>query len=308
MAIAATPWPIVPTCDELECYRTQGEKNTEIAVLSVGAAVLAASSVYGFYSSARCVPPVQEPVRFGGDLVRKDAPAPQPATEPLPPAPQRVARAVARPEPRLLGTGTCFAVGPNVVATSYHVVKDAETLVVKRAGGSATGARLTRFSSTTDLALLQIEEPMPVYLRLEGSAEAALGDRVFTIGFPAPLQLGWEPKFTEGVISSLSVGGEDSLMQVSVPVQPGNSGGPLVSESGTVLGVVSARAKDGVFLRATGSLPANVAYATKASYLQPLLQSRTLPEAQQPKARADIIKAVSEAVCLVGKFGVPEGE
>ena len=59
-----------------------------------------------------------------------------------------------------------------------------------------------------------------------------LGQQVFTIGYPAPDLLGSEAKFTEGVVSSLSVlGGDAGYMQISVPVQPGNSGGPLLIPS-----------------------------------------------------------------------------
>ena len=63
-----------------------------------------------------------------------------------------------------------------------------------------------------------------------------------------------EPRFTDGAVSALSGagGGEDNFVQISVPVQPGNSGGPLINEAGQVVGVIAAGAALEPFLKATG--------------------------------------------------------
>jgi len=88
-----------------------------------------------------------------------------------------------------------------------------------------------------------------------------------------------EPKLTEGKISSLSGGQDDPrYFQISVAVQPGNSGGALVNSKGNVVGVVAAKLSVRAALETSGSLPENVNYAVKSSYALSLLES--VPEYQ----------------------------
>jgi S1-C subfamily serine protease len=125
-----------------------------------------------------------------------------------------------------------------------------------------------------------------------------LGDPVFTIGYPASDILGPEPKFTDGSISSLSgLGGEASLLQITVPIQPGNSGGPLVNEQGYAIGVVTSSAAVRPFLQATGTLPQNINWAVKADYAVPLFE---VPSSQPPaKDRAEAIGRTKQATCTI---------
>jgi S1-C subfamily serine protease len=94
--------------------------------------------------------------------------------------------------------------------------------------------------------------------------------------------------------------------QISVPVQPGNSGGPLVNAAGEVIGVVTMRLGDLGTLRLTGALPQNVNYALKASHVRTLLEripeaNRNLKDLKSPSARKydDIVKEVEDAVVIV---------
>ena len=94
---------------------------------------------------------------------------------------------------------------------------------------------------------------------------------------------GSRPKLAKGEIASLSGAGDDPrYFQISVPVQPGNSGGALVDERGNVVGVVSAKLSTPAALASSGSLPENVNYAVKSSFLLGLLESvpRSVREAQ----------------------------
>ncbi len=126
----------------------------------------------------------------------------------------------------------------------------------------------------------------------DSSRSVRVGDSVFTIGFPAMNLLGEEAKFTDGSVSALSgPEGESSLMQITVPVQPGNSGGPLLNIEGHVVGVVTSSAAVSTFLKATGALPQNVNWAVKSEYAVPLIEEPPL----QPKAR-DRREAVDRAV------------
>ena len=87
--------------------------------------------------------------------------------------------------------------------------------------------------------------------------------------------LGKEVKYTDGSISSLSgIQGDATFFQISVPVQPGNSGGSLVNQDGNGVGVVTAVAAVAEFYRATGSLPQNVNWAVKGACASLILPSR----------------------------------
>ena len=95
-----------------------------------------------------------------------------------------------------------------------------------------------------------------------------------TVGFPNTGMQGFAPKFARGEIASLSGAADDArYFQISVPVQPGNSGGALVDEHGNVVGVVSAKLNAAAALAASGALPENVNYAVKSSFLLSFLES-----------------------------------
>jgi serine protease Do len=122
-------------------------------------------------------------------------------------------------------------------------------------------------------------------LPLAPGSEIKLGDSVFTIGFPNTDIQGVAPKLTRGEISSMAgIRDNPRYFQISVPVQPGNSGGALVDERGNVVGVVAARLDDAVTYNASGALPQNVNYAVKGglvySFLNkvPELSSKLKPQ------------------------------
>jgi len=131
------------------------------------------------------------------------------------------------------------------------------------------------------------------------------------VGFPNIGLQGFAPKLAKGEIASLSGAGDDArYFQISVPVQPGNSGGALVDERGNVVGVVSAKVlADGhharAALAASGSLPENVNYAVKSSYLLSFLESvpevsakLRAPETKERKFE-EVVKDAEQAAALV---------
>ena len=106
------------------------------------------------------------------------------------------------------------------------------------------------------------------------SRAVKLGSTVVTVGFPNIGLQGFAPKFARGEIASLTGPQDDPrFFQISVPLQPGNSGGALVDEHGNVIGVVSAKLSAAAALEATGQLPENVNYAVKSSFLLGFLES-----------------------------------
>jgi S1-C subfamily serine protease len=106
---------------------------------------------------------------------------------------------------------------------------------------------------------------------------AKMGQDVFTVGFPNPGLQGVSAKYTKGTVSSLTGFQDDlRLYQISVPIQPGNSGGALLDEHGNILGVVIAMLNAKKTFEISGSLPQNVNYAVKSLYAQAMID--TLPD------------------------------
>jgi TPR repeat protein len=172
----------------------------------------------------------------------------------------------------LKGSGTgVFVTSDGLILTAAHVVAEAGALKVITKQGLKV-ARVVKVDASNDLALLKCDgnfQAVPV----KPSSGIKLGRSVFTIGFPNIEFQGFSPKMTKGEISSLSGLQDDSRhWQISVPVQPGNSGGPLFDEAGNVVGVVLAKLDAIKVAKATGDLPQNVSYAIKSIYALPLLE------------------------------------
>lgn len=212
---------------------------------------------------------------------------------PTPPAP------LPTPTPQpTIATGTCFAVRPDgTLLTAAHVV-DGATRIRVQYGGSWHDASISSTSQALDAAVLKMANPTPNYLSIAPNRTASLGQSVFTLGFPVTSVLGTEPKFTDGSITALSgIRGDESFLQISVPIQPGNSGGPLVDEGGEVIGIITSTAAIRPFLEATGSLPQNINWAVKADGVRSLWEEG--PRQTRTRDRAAAIERVKKALCYV---------
>lgn len=145
------------------------------------------------------------------------------------------------------GSGTCFAVSPDgLLMTAWHVVEGSTELVATFPSGFSRRATLVVGSPANDVALLRIPDWNGAWLPLAQPSEAATGQPVFTVGYPDPDLLNRDPKFTEGSVSALTgFEGEVATLQMQVPIQPGNSGGPLVSHEGLVIGIVQSIVQEG---------------------------------------------------------------
>ncbi len=240
-------------------------------------------------------------------------------------------------------TGTAFFITEDgYLLTSAHVISPPEpktaeefldarrvTRIEVTVAGKTYSAKLVKADKANDVAVLKIigesqrtftfeeasqpEQPAQrltkqfVPLPLAASRGVKLGETICTLGFPNTDIQGTELKFTTGEINSLAgIQDDPRHFQISVAVQPGNSGGPLLDASGNVIGLVSARLADIATLKITGSLPQNVNYALKSSFITAFLE--TLPEVSAKlksprpvKARplAEIAEEVKSSVALV---------
>ena len=139
----------------------------------------------------------------------------------------------------LVGTGWPTVSG--YVVTSNHVVSGCSDVVVINSLGEELPARAVLRDEVNDIAILEVSEPqkLPPALPL-ATTKAKLGTAVFTIGFPRVHYMGKTPTLFTGVISSVNGLRDDpSSYHTTVPIQPGNSGGPLLNMNGEVVGVVT---------------------------------------------------------------------
>jgi S1-C subfamily serine protease len=197
-----------------------------------------------------------------------------------------------------VSTGTGFFIdAKGTLVTAYHVIEGAKKIQVQLPSGEWLEAKTIKHSKSMDLAILSAATPQTEYLPIADMSIVKQGKQVFTLGYPVSGILGKEVKYTEGVISSLSgIEGEDSLMQITVPVQPGNSGGPLLSKEGEVVGVITSSAAVSSFLKLTGSLPQNINWAVKGNYITSMIG-----EIDNPKMDfdSDAIDRAKKAVVLI---------
>ena len=171
------------------------------------------------------------------------------------------------------GTGTGFYINrQGNVLTNAHVAGKCAAITVKRQGGVAVPASLVKVDEANDLAVL-VTEPSPSAAAFRPARVARAGENVVAYGFPLTGMLASGGTVTNGSISALSGLGDDSrYYQISAPVQPGNSGGPLLDTSANVVGVVTA-SLGGRFARRTGTLPQNVNFALKADVARTFLEA-----------------------------------
>jgi len=206
---------------------------------------------------------------------------------------------------QLLDYGTAFFITDDgYLVTADHVIRGIHKVRVK-IGTQFYDAKVVKNDQKVDLAVLKIDGNSFTALPLAGKKDPDLGADVFTIGFPNPDVQGFEPKYTDGRISSLSgIRDDPSKFQITVPLQPGNSGGPLINRFGAVDGVVVGSLNDAVMLVESGSVPQNVNYAVKTStlreFLTPIheLEGKLLTQSSSRK-HADVMKRAQESVVMV---------
>jgi S1-C subfamily serine protease len=160
--------------------------------------------------------------------------------------------------------GTGFALtADGYLVTSAHVIKGADSLLVEGRDHRRYHAETVYADRKHDLAILRIKDrnfkPFTKLPYTFKSGQADLGERVYTLGYPRE-----DVVYGEGALSARSgYDGDTAFYQVSIPLNPGNSGGPLLDGQGNLIGVVSSRQDDVL----------GAAFATKSSYLVRLVDS-----------------------------------
>lgn len=170
------------------------------------------------------------------------------------------------------GTGL-FVSRDGYILTNAHVVEGCEAVIVTESTGIRTEARVTARDVVNDLALLKADfTPNEIATFRSG---VRLGEGIAAFGFPLTSVLASSGNFTLGNVTALAGLGDDSrYMQISAPVQPGNSGGPLFDMAGNVVGVVSAKLNAlRIMVATSGDIPQNVNFAIKEAMATNFLES-----------------------------------
>ena len=197
-------------------------------------------------------------------------------------------------------SGTGFAITSNgLIVTNNHVIDGAKTIKVRGVNGDFNRtytAKLIITDKNNDLAIIKIDDysfsslgKVPYTIKTSSSG---VGEDIFVLGYPLRASMGDEVKLTDGIISSKTgFQGDVTSYQISAPVQPGNSGGPLFDNKGQMIGIINAKH--------TGA--ENASYAVKSSYLTNLIDLLDYPPTLQ-NVSSVIGKPLTQQVQIIKKF------
>ncbi len=180
--------------------------------------------------------------------------------------------------------GSAFALNNRgYIVTSYHMVKSADSVFIQNENTERNHAKVVYADETIDLAILKLDNTevattwqVPYSLK---SKTAEIGEKVFTLGYPRA-----DVVYGEGALSSMSgFSGDTSMYQISIPVNPGNSGGPLLDEQGNIVGVIKGKITGA---EATG-------FAIKASQIL-----RSLNQNASDSLKTELISPISKKQSL----------
>ncbi|MEB0260177.1 MULTISPECIES: serine protease [unclassified Mucilaginibacter] len=160
--------------------------------------------------------------------------------------------------------GTGFALtGNGYIVTNYHVINGADSVYVQNAQGESFHTKVVYTEPQYDVAILQINDPafknlgtVPYSFK---KSKSDLGEAVYTLGYP-----GDDLKFGPGALTaSTGFHGDTTEYELFIPVNPGNSGGPLMDDKGNVIAIINGKQTQ----------TQGVAYAVKSNYLLKAIQS-----------------------------------
>jgi S1-C subfamily serine protease len=211
------------------------------------------------------------------------------------------------PEPPHVIAGSGFVVSESgFILTNDHVAghcTEAHT-------GDGQALKLIAASSDFDLALLKMNrnqtpsgKSSKAVATFRPGAEAPLGASVITFGYPLEGLLSSHGNVSTGIIAAESgIGDDKTYIQISAPVQPGNSGGPVLDMHGNVVGVVESKLDAIAVAGATGSLSENVNFAVRESVVRKFLADAGLAVQSGPPMQT---MTVADIAARAEQFSIP---
>jgi S1-C subfamily serine protease len=171
-------------------------------------------------------------------------------------------------------SGSGFWITPKYVLTNAHVIKGCKKITV---AGQGEG-EVQHTDEHRDLALIKVTglKGTPAYLR--ASSTISQGETVVAAGFPLSGILAEDLNVTQGIVSALAgLRGDRRFFQITAPVQPGNSGGPLYDKTGAVIGVVTAKLNALALAEQTGDIAQNINFAIQIREIKSYLDDQDMP-------------------------------
>ena len=214
-----------------------------------------------------------------------------------------------RPSNSVVASGTGFIISRDgYIATNNHVIEGNNRITVDMLRNDKVvqyEAEVVVTDAANDVAIIKIEdEAFTPFDKLPYTIESNIniGADVYTIGFPLNDVMGSNYKVTNGIISA-KTGIDDDIRkyQITVPIQPGNSGGPLINKNGNIVGITSSALNE----KAIGTKVENVNYAVKSLYL--LNAINMVPQMEDLPSKSSIadknmeeqIAILKDYICLI---------
>jgi len=217
--------------------------------------------------------------------VAQGAPSERPSPAPSTPSPSKLASS---------GTGFYISADGHVL-TNAHVVDECSSLAVESIGKPAVEARLVASDARNDLAVIQTKGRARRTAAFRAGS-VRQGESVVVYGFPLSGAIASTGNATAGNVSALAGLRDDTrMLQISAPVQPGNSGGPLMDMTGAVVGVVVGKLNAAKVMEVTGDIPQNINFAIKAHVARGFLESHGVEYETAPKAKDLSVADVADA-------------
>ena len=176
-----------------------------------------------------------------------------------------------------VATGTGFFVSENgYIVTNQHVIDGCTETRVHSRDKTLTSSLIAK-DGQNDLALLQVNYTPDKFFKLSETNPSLLQE-IIAAGYPFGNQISNSIKVTRGIVSAMAGLGDNlSQMQIDAALQPGNSGGPIIDDSGSVVGVAVAKLDAEYTLENFGTLPENTNFGIKVSVVKSLLESNNVP-------------------------------
>lgn len=234
---------------------------------------------------------------------------PPPAAPPPPAfrqnAPLPIIEKPAPPKALRTSAGSGIVITGGKVLTNAHVVAACKGVHVTFASGSRIEAQIAARDDKDDLALLDTPRQEAEAIRFRDGKPVRAGDGVVVVGFPLSTMLSREANVTTGTISALAGSkGDNRFLQITAPVQKGNSGGPLADMNGHLVGIVASKLDAMKIAERTGDLPQNVNFAIKTDVARKFLTAnsvtvQTAASDGPPLSAADVGEMIKRVTVFV---------
>jgi S1-C subfamily serine protease len=177
-----------------------------------------------------------------------------------------------------VSTGTAFFISSNGLAmTNAHVVSSCMKILALVTAGEPISISVAAVDRENDLALLKVGSRSETYAQFRAGIPVRQGEQIVTYGYPLAGALASRGNLSSGIVSALTGLFDDTReLQISAPVQLGNSGGPVLDASGSVIGVVTSKLDAVKTAIVIGDIPQNVNFAIKATVVMNFLDANNV--------------------------------